>query len=132
TGAVTWSLGDGRLPSGVALDASGVVSGTPGEIGTFAVTVRADDANWAGNTATRPLTITVDPPLFSCSVPFAPDARVGQAYQLVASATGNVGTVGWSIASGALPPGLALDPASGAIAGTPLQWGRFTFVVQAA
>ena len=132
TGATTWSLADGRLPSGVALDAGGVVSGTPGEIGTFAVTVRADDANWAGNTATRPLTITVDPPLFSCSVPAAPDARVGQAYQLVASASGNVGTVSWSIASGGLPPGLALDVASGAIAGTPAQWGRFTFVVQAA
>src|SRR5262249_41357228 len=82
--------------------------------------------------ATRPLSLAVYPPPFSCSVSPASDARVGQPYQLAASASGNVGTVSWSIASGVLPQGLALDAASGAIAGTPAQWGMFAFAVRCA
>ena len=48
-----------------------------------------------------------------------------------------VGTLGgaapfaWSILSGALPGGLELDPASGAISGTPLAAGRYPVQVRA-
>jgi len=131
TGNTTWSRAGGALPAGVSFDAAGVLSGTPAEVGTFTATVVASDANWAGNTATRSLTLTVNPPAFSCNVPAPPAGRVGDFYQTALSATGNVGTVSWAIASGALPAGLLLDAASGTITGTPTNWGTFAMVVQA-
>jgi len=48
-----------------------------------------------------------------------PPAAVGAAYSAIISAVGgNPATRKFSVASGALPPGLTLDPASGIIAGT--------------
>jgi hypothetical protein len=35
----------------------------------------------------------------------------------------------WSVASGTLPPGLSIDPSTGAITGTPTQGGTFNFTV---
>jgi hypothetical protein len=131
TGTTTWSRTGGALPAGISFDATGVLSGTPAEVGTFTATVVASDANWAGNTATRNVTLTVNPPAFSCNVPTPPAGRVGDFYQTALSATGNVGTVSWTIGSGTLPPGLLLDAVSGTITGTPTTWGTFTLTVQA-
>jgi type II secretory pathway component GspD/PulD (secretin) len=47
------------------------------------------------------------------------DGVVGATYNAVLQATGGSGAVTWSIATGSLPAGLALDGASGAITGTP-------------
>ena len=48
-----------------------------------------------------------------------------------ASATGGTGTYTWSLASGVLPAGLALNAGSGAISGTPPTAGSFAFSVTA-
>ena len=66
------------------------------------------------------------------SLPPSPGATIGQPYQVAAVATGNVGAVVWSIASGTLPAGVTLDPATGVIAGTPTAWGTCVVVVQGA
>lgn len=48
-------------------------------------------------------------------------AAVGTAYSVTFAAVGgNPATLRWSVASGKLPPGLALDPVAGTIAGTPI------------
>jgi hypothetical protein len=128
TGSATWSLTGGSLPNGVTLSADGVVSGTPNAVGTFTVTVRATDVNWATNTTTATLTLVVNPPPFTASMPPPPAGRVGVPYLATgASTTGAVGVVTWTISAGSgLPAGLALNSATGAIAGTPTAFGSVT------
>ena len=45
--------------------------------------------------------------------------------------TGGTGTVAWDVPAGALPDGLTLNPATGALTGTPSAAGNFTFTVRA-
>jgi regulation of enolase protein 1 (concanavalin A-like superfamily) len=73
---------------------------------------------------------TINTTAFAVTVPAAPAGQVGAAYQLAATASGQVGTVAWSIASGALPPGLSINASTGVIAGTPTAPGTFTALVQ--
>jgi len=128
TGVVTWSLA-GALPAGVSLDATGTISGTPTSIGTFTFNVTAQDANWPDNHVTQPLSLTIEAPVFSITMPPSPDVSVGRSYQVTPSASGNVGTVSWSM-TGALPNGLTFNPATGSISGTPTAWGTFSVAVQ--
>jgi bacillopeptidase F len=59
-----------------------------------------------------------------------PDGVAGVAYDQPLRATGGVPPLGWSLTSGALPAGLQLDGASGAIRGTPAGGGSsFTVTV---
>jgi hypothetical protein len=57
TAPYRWSISSGRLPAGLRLSASGVVSGTPTARGTVTVTVAVTDA-W-GARGTRTLRMTV-------------------------------------------------------------------------
>ncbi|QDU22851.1 beta strand repeat-containing protein [Urbifossiella limnaea] len=57
--AATFTVSAGALPAGVTLSAAGVLSGTPTEAGTFAVTITA--ANGASPDATQAFTLTVKP-----------------------------------------------------------------------
>ncbi len=131
TGATSWSLASGTLPAGLTLNPSGTISGVPSVVGAFPITICAVDANWPSNAAVAPLTVVIDATPFVVTVPAAPTGTVGIAYQLVAQASGQIGAVTWSIASGALPPGLTLNAASGAISGAPTQGGSFSAIVQA-
>ena len=58
----------------------------------------------------------------------APPATVGSNYGVQVSAEG-VNALTWSVASGTLPPGLALSPTTGVITGTPATTGTFPFEV---
>jgi Putative Ig domain len=131
TGATSWSLTGGVWPAGLVIDSHGTVSGVPTSIGSTLVTVRAVDANWPGNEASATLSMTINAPVFSLTLPASAPARVNDAYRLAPTATGNVGPVIWSIASGSLPPGVSLDPATGVIAGVPSAFGTFSAILQA-
>jgi hypothetical protein len=63
----------------------------------------------------------------SCAGGFAP---VGKPYTFSLPASGGVLPYSFSITSGALPPGLTLNAATGAITGTPIISGEFTFTAQ--
>jgi Putative Ig domain len=59
-----------------------------------------------------------------------PNGILSQSYSQTLAATGGTGTyTSWSIVSGTLPDGLALDSTSGTISGTPTKPGTFPFSV---
>ncbi len=59
-----------------------------------------------------------------------PDGGVNVAYSATLSATGGTTPYSWSIVSGALPPGVTLNAATGVIAGVPTTAGTSSFAVQ--
>lgn len=56
-----------------------------------------------------------------------PAATAQQTYATTLSATGGSAPYTWSVSAGALPPGLALAPTTGAISGAPTATGAFSF-----
>jgi Putative Ig domain len=133
-GSVTcaWQVINSALPAGISFDTvAGAVLGTPTTIQTGTMTVLAYDPAWPANTATAALPLTIAPPPLQVTMPSAPAAQVGAVFQMTPSVTGALGSVTWSIVSGALPAGLALDPFSGAITGVPAAWGPTTALIQA-
>lgn len=60
-----------------------------------------------------------------------PNGTVGTPYNQVVSATGGTAPYTFSVSSGALPTGLLLNQATGAITGTPTAAGTFTFTITA-
>jgi len=60
-----------------------------------------------------------------------PNGTVGTAYSQILTVTGT-SPITWSIVSGSLPGGLALNAATGVISGTPASSGTFNFTVKAA
>ena len=131
TGAASWSIIGGALPPGVALDANGTVSSVSASIGTFTVTVQAVDVNYPADRASSNVALVVSAPIFSATVTGPAAARVGVPYQATAAASGLIGGITWSVAAGGLPPGVALNAASGAIAGVPTASGSFAALIQA-
>jgi type II secretory pathway component GspD/PulD (secretin) len=59
-----------------------------------------------------------------------PGGIVNTAYNSSLQSAGGTGTLTWSIASGSLPTGLALNAATGAITGVPTAGGNSSFTVQ--
>lgn len=129
TGARIWSIIAGSLPAGLNLDgATGVISGTATAPGTSSFTVQVQDA--AGQVDTQPLSITVNlsnPPTITTTS--LPGGTVSQPYNQTLAASGGIGTLIWSVASGSLPAGLSLSPA-GVISGTPTAAGTANFTVR--
>jgi len=128
TAPYTWSLVTGTLPVGVALNATtGALSGTPTATGTSAITVRATDSS--SNTATAALSLVVNAAV-SVSTTTLPASQVGVAYSQTLAAINGVAPYNWSIISGALPAGLALNATTGVISGTATAVGAGTFSVR--
>jgi Putative Ig domain len=132
SGTCAWALQSSSLAAGMAFDeASATVWGTPTAVGTGSLTVSAWDVLQPSNTASKPLTLTVDAPAFTIAVPTAPAGQVGVPYRLTPSASGGLGTVSWTV-SGSMPAGLMVDPVTGTISGTPVLWtASTTFTLQA-
>jgi hypothetical protein len=117
----------GQLPPGLTLDPNtGRIAGVPSQAGAFAFTVRVDDAN--NVSASRALSINVNAAI-SIQPATLPNGVVGTAYSATLTTSGGTPPVAWS-ATG-LPPGLAINGATGAISGTPTAAGVFNIAVTA-
>jgi hypothetical protein len=126
--SATWAIQSGTLPPGVTFSTAGVLSGTPTTEGSFTFVVRATGGGGATDTETE--TLVVRQPVVASSPFRGPQkAEVGVLFTATQTATGGNGAFTWTLASGALPAGLALAP-NGAISGTPSLPGRFAFVIQ--
>jgi len=128
TGALTWSLNAGSLPTGLSLTSGGSITGTPTAAGTSNFTVKATDTVTAS--ATKALSIVVNAAV-SITTSSLPADTVGIAYNQTMAATGGTGALTWSISSGSLPTGLSLVAATGAITGTPSASGTSNFTAMA-
>jgi hypothetical protein len=60
----------------------------------------------------------------------ASTGQVGQPYSSSFAVTGGVSPFTFSLVTGSLPPGLTLNPSTGALTGTPTTAGPFTFTIQ--
>ena len=128
-GSVSFAVISGSLPTGLSLDGmTGIISGTPNAVGTFAFTVAATDSVNATASASYALTIHAAPSITTASLP---DWTVGKAYSQSLSATGGTGAITFALQSGSnLPTGLSLS-AGGLISGTPTSTGPSTFTIVA-
>ncbi len=124
----TFALSAGTLPAGLTLQPStGVITGSPSEVGTFAITLRATNAGGSTDVA---LQITINPapaaPIISSAN--AVSTTVGAAFSFPLTASG-VPTV-YTFTANNRPAWLNLNPATGVLSGTPVQ-GSFTLQVHA-
>ena len=127
-----WFLKSGTLlPTGLTMTNTGAISGTPTVNTSTPFTIQLVDAK--GGVKEKALTITVTgcvagPVVTTTSLA---SGTVGTAYSQTLGASGGTAPYTWSLASGALPAGLTLTTASGAITGTPTGAGTATFTVRA-
>jgi hypothetical protein len=128
-GATTFSLASGSLPTGLSLGANGVLSGTPTQSGSFAITVKATDSNGCSGTGPT-YTLVISCQTITVTNPGVTTGSVGTPFSQTFTQSGGIGAVTFSVASGSLPPGLTLA-ANGTLSGTPTTPGAFTFTVRA-
>ncbi|MGA2615799.1 MAG: Ig domain-containing protein [Spirochaetia bacterium] len=123
----SWSLAGGAMPGGLSISPSGAVSGTPGAAGTFSFTAHVVDS--ASSSASAQLSLTVIGAVLTITTATLPDGQTGSAYTSSMSAAGGTPPYTWSLAGGALPPGMMLAP-GGTVSGTAANGGSYTFMVQ--
>jgi len=117
----------GTLPPGLIVVLSGNTAtfiGTPAVAGTSTITIQVEDTD--GNFMQKEITFN-----FVEIIPATlPDSNENQAYaQALTTNIGNVLTQVWTVVSGSLPAGMALNT-NGTLAGTPTESGSFNFTAR--
>ncbi|MEX2376084.1 MAG: putative Ig domain-containing protein [Dehalococcoidia bacterium] len=126
-GRYTWSLISGQLPDGLVLDSErGTIAGAPTMPGAFSFATKVESGD--GQVAQKELSVTVHASLL-VAIEALPTGIEGRAYTQELIATGGTDPYTWSIASGSLPEGLALEP-EGTIAGVPTSLGSSAFELE--
>jgi len=127
-GALTWTLSNGTLPTGVTLSSAGILTGTPTAAGTFSFSLNVADSASPQKTGTSgTLTLEVSSDLtFALQTP--PTAIAGTGYSDALVATGGTPPYTFAQTSGTLPAGITLSSA-GLLTGSTTATGTFTIGV---
>ncbi|AOM77022.1 putative Ig domain-containing protein [Pedobacter steynii] len=127
TPAFNYTLAPGStLPAGLTLSATGLISGTPTAAGPYTFSVLATDSKGCTATAEFNLTVTDALSLPSASLP---NGTVGVVYPVQTLPEAIGGTGPYTYVATNLPPGLAFNPATREITGTPTQAGTYIIPV---
>jgi len=118
-------------PAGLGLDpVTGELFGIPTTAGIFPFTIVATDSNFCKTSLIYNLLVSPNNcPVIGLEPPVLPDGVEGEFYSVVVMANGGIAPYTYQVTTGALPPGLALDPASGVLSGTPNAAGIFSFTL---
>ncbi|HEU4505588.1 MAG TPA: Ig domain-containing protein [Nitrospira sp.] len=132
----TWSVSPG-LPANLSLDtATGAITGTPTTQATTTHPFTLRDSSAPSQTVQQTLSLTIrpTPAVLAITTTSLPNGTVNQAYNRPVQASGGTPPLTWNIVAGTgtLPPGLNLDPATGAISGTPTTAGTASFTIRVA
>lgn len=115
----------GVLPPGVSLGATGAITGTPTQAGTYPFTVRARFAD--GAEAFRTYSLRVLSTGFEISPSTMPVGMAGVRYRQPIAGVG--GTAPYTVGlTGRLPTGMSFDPATG-LDGIPFESGDFDITI---
>jgi hypothetical protein len=127
--AVTYDVASGQLPDGLELNANtGEISGTATKTGDFNFTISATNRVGSVETANMSIQVGIAP-----AEPFAAmpqDGFVGKQFNMPSTIVAFPIPV-YTLESGELPPGLALDNSNGSISGVATEEGEFSFTVRA-
>jgi hypothetical protein len=128
----TLELTSGSIPPGAQLrqvsTSEFLIEGRLQTLGTYRFAFTANE-RW-GSTDTAEFKITVVPATAPAITSAAPaEGRAGTQYEHRFTSEGGALPVRWSLASGALPEGVALDATSGMLRGLPIQAGTFNFTL---
>lgn len=116
TAPYAYSLVSGSLSgTGLTLNADGTITGTPTTVGTRALIVQIQDSG--AQIFQRSFSITIASNL-SYTAQTIPSGEIGMPFSFTFRVSGAVGTVTWSVVTGAPSPGLSLSSA-GVLSGTP-------------
>jgi Putative Ig domain len=130
----------GELPPGLTLSSSGLISGTPTQVGerTFWVEMKDIPASEGGvfwciddNSTERQFSITIVQGLQILQRQSTlPPAQLNTPYSVQFTTTGGASPT-WSVL-GSLPAGITLNSSTGLLAGSPTATGDYTFKIKAA
>ncbi|MGE0433874.1 MAG: Ig domain-containing protein [Planctomycetota bacterium] len=129
--ALSWSV-IGPLPAGITQNSTtGTLSGTPTAVGNSNFTVRLSDANGVFHDVAYSIGVFDTPVITSPAAGvITPEGYVGAAFSLTFTAAGGIPAYTWSVQSGSLPAGLALNTSTGQITGSPLAAGNNSFTIR--
>ena len=130
TGAKTYAVTAGSLPTGLSLDTNtGAITDTPTVPNTFNFTITATDS--LGATTAKAYQITINAAV-TVTPATLPNGTVGVAYgPETVTANNGTGTKTFSAPSGTLPPGLNFNTSTGVLDGTPTTPGSYMFTITA-
>jgi hypothetical protein len=123
-------VAEGQLPTGFSLSPdTGVLTGSPTEPSDTTFRIVVSDRR--GRTDSRLFHLRILEKFDILTPSPLPEGDVDTPYTVLIRTSGGTDPLSFVISSGSLPAGLSLNPTTGRISGTPTEYGKFAFTIQA-